>query len=532
MSHLNDSKDQSGIFQTNVRNRIICITGSSQNETSGGVTVSVNGKISNSDVMFYYRVPTATGIEPSFGPEAGGTRVTIFGENLGIGNRNVHVTIGGSKCSGPKVKQALTLGNVTPTKFTIVCTVGKKEKHAINGVSVKIDRSEIIIQYAFTYIADPIIHPLSPQKAFLSGGTKITVEGVQLTNAHSSRLILRYKEEIETGDCIILSGRLITCQTPEAPESVRKELLKFDNTTDPFSKNVTVEGLFYLDNINKSVKICYCPDPIINDLTDEDHAVKFEANTRRLNISGYMLTHVATKFDINVTVGVASCAIVELNMTCITCIAPKYEPRSGIPDATRSEVNVTIGNIQKMIGYVEYTEKPLGAIGSSFNTSLTLSAAGAGAALILIIATAVLLIWRRNRKTKSRLRNNVNQNSTKEEITCELRLNRIAGSSCEMNYSGVYNEPYESDHYDTIAADDIPMDRCETDNNSLNCPRQSVSEASNSNSEQSQHYLSPTNHITVEVQLEETKATNVKSEPELTGDQLYLHVINDSDHSN
>jgi hypothetical protein len=88
-----------------------------------------------------------------------------------------------------------------------------------------------------------------------------------------------------------------------------------------------------------------------------------------------------------------------------------------------------------------------------------------------------------------------------------------------MNYTGVYNEPYESDHYDTIAADDILMDRCETDNNSLTCPRKSVSETSTSTSEQSQNYLHPTNHITVEVQLEEPKASNVESEHEITGDQ-------------
>jgi hypothetical protein len=93
-----------------------------------------------------------------------------------------------------------------------------------------------------------------------------------------------------------------------------------------------------------------------------------------------------------------------------------------------------------------------------------------------------------------------------------------------MSYSEVYN-----DHYDTIAADDISIYRWETDTNSLSCPRESVSEASTSNSEQSKNYLHPTYHITADVQLEETIATNVESEPELTGDQLYLHVINDSD---
>ncbi|XP_060591002.1 uncharacterized protein LOC132745984 [Ruditapes philippinarum] len=183
-----------------------------------------------------------------------------------------------------------------------------------------------------------------------------------------------------------------------------------------------------------------------------------------------------------------------------------------------------------MIGYVEYVKKSPSMIRSSpssSHTSVVLSATGASAALIFINVTAVVLICRQYRKTKSRLRNVVN--TTKEEIPCELQLSRIAGSSSEKDE--VYNEPYESDHYDTIAADDISIDRCETDNNYLTCPHESVSEASNSTSDQSQNYLSPTNRITVEVQLEETKATNVESGPELTDDQLYLHVINDCDHS-
>jgi hypothetical protein len=53
-----------------------------------------------------------------------------------------------------------------------------------------------------------------------------------------------------------------------------------------------------------------------------------------------MLNNVATLFDIHVTVGVESCVVVELTSSYITCIAPKYEPKSGMPNAGRPEVNV------------------------------------------------------------------------------------------------------------------------------------------------------------------------------------------------
>ncbi|XP_060574584.1 plexin-2-like [Ruditapes philippinarum] len=528
MSQTNDTPN--GIFESKIPNRIICLTGSSKNETSGPVILSVNSRMSSSTVTFYYRVPIVTDILPHYGPEAGGTHLTIFGKNLGIGNRNVNVKLGNFPCLRPEVRPEVPLENMASINSTIVCTVGKRGNNTASKktVYVGMDRRILIIPDSFTYVHDPTLQPSVPKKAFLSGGTKITIEGTHLDNANSARLTISFMQDIETGDCIILSENLASCETPKAPKTLEEELFKFENSTDRFLKHVTVVCSIFLDNVEGNIEIKYYQDPIINQLAESDHVVKFEADERLLNITGNMLNLVATKCDIIVTVGVELCVVVELNLTCITCIAPIIEPRSRIPNATRPEVNVTIGNIHKMIGYVEYIKKSPDTIrnySSTPITSVVLSATGAGAALIFISATAVVLICRQYRKTKSKLRNIVKQNSTKEEIPCELRLSRIAGSSCEMNYSEVYNDQYESDHYDTIASDNIQMDRCETNDNSLNCPRESVLEARTSTSEQSQ----TTNHITVEVQLEEAIATNVKSEPELAGDQLYLHVINISD---
>ena len=50
-----------------------------------------------------------TDIFPKYGPEAGGTRVTISGQNLGIGNRNVLVKLEGKVCLDSEVRPKLPL---------------------------------------------------------------------------------------------------------------------------------------------------------------------------------------------------------------------------------------------------------------------------------------------------------------------------------------------------------------------------------------------------------------------------------------
>jgi hypothetical protein len=53
-----------------------------------------------------------TDIVPHYGPEAGGTRLTIFGKNLGIGNRNVNVKLGHCPCLSPEVRPQVALANL------------------------------------------------------------------------------------------------------------------------------------------------------------------------------------------------------------------------------------------------------------------------------------------------------------------------------------------------------------------------------------------------------------------------------------
>jgi hypothetical protein len=78
---------------------------------------------------------------------------------------------------------------------------------------------------------------------------------------------------------------LASCETPKAPKSLEHELLKLQNLTDRFSKHVTVVCSIFLDNVQGNIEIKYYQDPIVNQLTEGDHVVKFEADERHLNIT-------------------------------------------------------------------------------------------------------------------------------------------------------------------------------------------------------------------------------------------------------
>jgi hypothetical protein len=53
-----------------------------------------------------------TEIVPDYGPEAGGTSLTVFGKNLGIGNRNVYVKVDNRPCLNPEVMPKVPLNNM------------------------------------------------------------------------------------------------------------------------------------------------------------------------------------------------------------------------------------------------------------------------------------------------------------------------------------------------------------------------------------------------------------------------------------
>jgi parallel beta-helix repeat protein len=138
------------------------------------VTVATVGGISatsSADLFTYVPTPTVTGINPTFGPAAGGTTVVIQGTGLA----NATAVMFGTKAVGTIISDSDTLlvvnspANVAGTVDVTVVSLG--------GTSSALAADQ------FTYIAAPTITSLNPSAGPLAGGTTVTITGNYFTGA-------------------------------------------------------------------------------------------------------------------------------------------------------------------------------------------------------------------------------------------------------------------------------------------------------------------------------------------------------------
>ena len=80
--------------------RIRCITTGGGTLGSNAIQISISSRNGMSSVQFQFVSPEIVGVVPSRGPQAGGTRLTVNGTDLNIGNvEDTRITLaGGTEC--------------------------------------------------------------------------------------------------------------------------------------------------------------------------------------------------------------------------------------------------------------------------------------------------------------------------------------------------------------------------------------------------------------------------------------------------
>jgi hypothetical protein len=118
--------------------------------------------------------PTIEGLDPAWGPEAGGTDVTITGTDLRLG---VAVTFGGQDATGV-------------VRFSDTKVVATTPAHAAGKVDVVVtnpDKGSATATGGFEYkavvVSKPSIQLVSPSKGPIEGGTEVTLTGEQFLDA-------------------------------------------------------------------------------------------------------------------------------------------------------------------------------------------------------------------------------------------------------------------------------------------------------------------------------------------------------------
>ncbi|WP_344592857.1 IPT/TIG domain-containing protein [Streptomyces violaceusniger] len=137
------------------------------------VTVTTPGGISNPLSYIYVAAPVVTGVTPQFGPDTGGTSVTITGSGLALANA-VHF--------GPNLAAGFTVvsdnqltATAPPGTGTVVVTVTTP-----GGTSTLGPGSPY-----YTYLGAPVINSLIPDEGSSLGGDSVTINGSNLTYTDS-----------------------------------------------------------------------------------------------------------------------------------------------------------------------------------------------------------------------------------------------------------------------------------------------------------------------------------------------------------
>ena len=148
------------------------ITVTSPAESAGTVDVTVttpNGTsaTSSADQYTYAAAPTVTAVNPTSGPQGGGTSVTVTGSNL---------------ANATAVKFGSTAGTVTADTATSI-TVTSPPGTGTQDVTVTTAGGTSATSSAdhFTYTAAPTVTVVSPSAGPVAGGTTVTITGTNLT---------------------------------------------------------------------------------------------------------------------------------------------------------------------------------------------------------------------------------------------------------------------------------------------------------------------------------------------------------------
>lgn len=193
-------------------------------DTDAGVTVTTPVGVSNAVQYRYAELPTATSINPTSGPSAGGTSVTVTGTGFVTGGTTV--IIGGTPVSA----SAVTV--TSPTSLTFATPANPA---GAVGVEVQTAIGTSTPPVTFTYGDAPTVVAVNPNSGSTSGGTAITITGTNLTGTTA----------VTVGGVAATSVTVVnpTTVTAVTPAYVSGALVRDVAVTTPFG-SATATGAF------------------------------------------------------------------------------------------------------------------------------------------------------------------------------------------------------------------------------------------------------------------------------------------------
>ncbi|XP_075996998.1 macrophage-stimulating protein receptor-like isoform X2 [Genypterus blacodes] len=346
---------------------------------------SIEGKAQMSGFSFV--TPSITEISPEFGPQFGGTLVTLTGSFLNSGMRR-NVIMGGKEC----LIQSVSEGSGTIS--SIVCITSNAATVGKVPVEVVIDNLQVSTAKTFSYKGNPVITTVKPLCSF-KGGSTLIIEGRNLDSVHNT--MVKYKSNNPTLQPLqqncngTTDGTRMVCLAPAFPEDIEE-------------KSDTGQIFIDMDGGRELWKkrFDYHPDAKVIPFENEDRVLALKPGDTEVSLHHRKLNTVNTCMKITMTIGGMDCrAQVLLNE--LTCRIPKglVIPSEGLP------VEVSVNGEDYNVGTVILVNNDIVIVGIVL---------GIIAALVVGAALAFTVMFHLRRKKKVKIESRLSRLSSRSHV--------------------------------------------------------------------------------------------------------------------
>ncbi|NXJ37762.1 PLXA2 protein, partial [Ciconia maguari] len=388
-----------------IAEQIVCEMGQALPGISSGPVLLCIGECkpeftARSAQQYVFVTPAVSFLNPSRGPESGGTMVTISGHYLGAGSR-VSVLLGNQTCEfyGRSMNE-------------IVC-VSAPSAHGLGAVhvSVSVDRAQLERTLLFEYIDDPKVQHIEPEWSIArcllvlrSGHTPLTVTGSNLDVIQEPRIRVKYNGKEFVNVCKVVNATALACLAPPLTSEYRPGLDAVERPDEfGFIFNNVQSLLVYNDT-----KFIYYPNPTFELLSPT--GVLEQKPGSPIILKGRNLCPPApggAKLNYTVLIGETP-RTVTVSETQLLCEPPNL--------TGQHKVMVRVGGIVFSPGSVSI-------ISDSLLTLPAIVSIAAGGSLLLIIVIIVLIAYKRksreNDLTLKRLQMQMDNLESRVALECK-----------------------------------------------------------------------------------------------------------------
>ncbi|XP_062396136.1 plexin-A2 [Sardina pilchardus] len=347
----------------------------------------------HSSQLYSFVTPTVTGLAPSRGPESGGTKVTIMGENLGAGS-SVNVLFGNQTCEFFE----RTMTEIVCFSAPSLTGVGPVQ------VSVSVDRAQVRESLVFEYIDDPTVQRIEPEWSIASGHTPLMVTGTNLDVVQEPRIRVKYAGHESVNVCKVLNTTSMSCFAPSLTAEYRPGLDSVKHADEFGFIFNNVQALLVYNNTN----FLYYPNPFFEPLST--NGIMEQKPGSPIILKGRNLVPPASggvKLNYTVLIGETPCSVT-VSETQLLCEPPNL--------TGQYKVMVQVGGLHVSPGAVHI-------LSDSLLTLPAIVSIAAGGGLLLIIVILVLIAYKRksreNDLTLKRLQMQMDNLESRVALECK-----------------------------------------------------------------------------------------------------------------